>query len=189
MPPRFFKSSRDWHSWLTRHHSRDAELWIGIYKKTSGEGGITYAQALDEALCFGWIDGVRKTLDDRSYVIRFTPRKPRSKWSAVNVRHVKRLIADGRMQPAGLEAFERRDGKRAGYSFEERPNRLPPAYAKRFRGNQPAWEHFQSRPPGYKRTAIFWVVSAKKEETRQRRLETLIAYSEKGKAIPPLART
>lgn len=132
---------------------------------------------------------MRKSLDDTSYVIRFTPRKPRSKWSAVNVRHLKRLMAEGRVHPAGRDAFERRDGKRAGYSFEERPNALPPAYAKRFRSNQPAWTHFQSRPAGYKRTAIFWVVSAKREETRQRRLETLIAYSENGKPIPPLART
>jgi len=164
-------------------------LWLGIHKKASGKGGLTYAQALDEALCFGWIDGVRKSLDDTSYVIRFTPRKPRSKWSAVNIRHMKRLMAEARVHPAGLEAFERRAGDRAGYSFEERPKRLPPAYAKRFRANRPAWTYFQSRPPGYKRTAIFWVVSAKKEETRLRRLETLIVHSAKGKPIPPLART
>jgi uncharacterized protein YdeI (YjbR/CyaY-like superfamily) len=186
--PTFFRSAGEFRAWLARHHGSAAELWVGFHKKTSGRGGITYGEALDEALCVGWIDGVRKSLDATRYTIRFTPRKPRSGWSAVNIRHVNRLMAEGRMRPSGLDAFERRDPKRAGYSFEERPRRLPPALAKRFRADTHAWAFFQAQPPSYRRTALFWVLSAKKEETRERRLTTLIACSAKEARIPPLAR-
>jgi uncharacterized protein YdeI (YjbR/CyaY-like superfamily) len=184
--PSFFKSPAAFRTWLTRHHDGARELWLGFYKKTSGRAGITYPEALDEALCFGWIDGVRKSVDATRYTIRFTPRKSHSKWSAVNVRHVKRLSAEGRMRPAGLAAFERRGPKRAGYSFEERPQKLPPAYRKRFQARKRAWAFFQKQAPWYRRTSVFWVVSAKKEETRERRLAALIDYSAKRERIPML---
>src|SRR5262249_49080212 len=138
----------------------------------------------DEALCFGWIDGVRRNLDEMSYTIRFTPRKPRSIWSLINVKHVERLRKEGRMHAAGLEAFAKRDPKRTGiYAFENRPRELSPEYAKQFARNKAAWEFFQSQPPGYKRTVSFWVMDAKKEETRIRRLEQLIDSSAKGVRI------
>jgi uncharacterized protein YdeI (YjbR/CyaY-like superfamily) len=185
--PRHFASAAAFREWLMRHHARDAELWVGFYKKDSGRGGITYPEALDEALCYGWIDGVRKSVNATSYTIRFTPRKPRSNWSAVNVRHARRLIEAERMRPPGLAAFEAREGDKAGYSYEERPARLPPAYAKRFRAAKTAWTFFQAQPPGYRRTATFWVMDAKREATRERRLASLITYSSNGERIPLLA--
>jgi len=184
--PRFFKTAAAFRQWLARHHADTGELLVGFYKKDSGKGGITYPEALDEALCFGWIDGVRRSRDAESYTIRFTPRKARSNWSAVNVRHVKRLVAAGRMQPPGLAAYERREADKAGYSYEERPTRLSPALAKRFRAAKKAWAFFQAQPPGYRRTATFWVMSAKREDTRERRLTTVIQYSGEGKRIPLL---
>jgi len=187
MQPTFFKTATAFRRWLVRHHADTPELVIGFYKKGSGQGGITYPEALDEALCFGWIDGVRRGRDDVSYTIRFTPRKPRSRWSAVNVRHAKRLIEAGRMQPAGMAAFEKREGDRAGYSYEERPTTFAPAYAKQFRAAKGAWRFFQAQPPGYRRTATFWVMSAKREPTRARRLASLIACSARGERIPMLA--
>lgn len=187
MQPTFFKTPATFRRWLARHHGDTAELLVGFYKKESGKGGITYSEALDEALCFGWIDGVRRSRDEVSYTIRFTPRKPRSNWSAVNVRHVTRLIAAGRMQPPGMAAYERRTADKAGYSYEERPTRLSPTLAKRFRAARQAWTFFQAQPPGYRRTATFWVMSAKREETRERRLASLIEHSGKGKRIPLLA--
>jgi uncharacterized protein YdeI (YjbR/CyaY-like superfamily) len=182
----FFGSPSALRTWLLRSHNRARELWLGFHKKTSGKGGLTYAEALDEALCFGWIDGVRKGVDETTYAIRFTPRKPKSKWSAVNIHHATRLKAEGRMHPAGLAAFERRDPKRAGYSFEERPRTLPPRYAKPFKARKRAWAFFQEQAPSYRRTSVFWVVSAKKEETRERRLRALIDCSAKGERIPTL---
>jgi|SRR5689334_110191 len=181
MQPKFFTSPKQFRQWLERNHDRSAELLVGFHKKSVGKKSITYAEALDEALCFGWIDGVRKSFDETSYTIRFTPRKPRSIWSNVNVRHVERLQKEGRMQPAGLEAYERRDAKRTGiYSFENRPRELSRAYEKTFRQNKAAWKFFQEQPPGYKRLMVFRTMSAKKEETRLRRLKQLIESSEKG---------
>ncbi len=181
MRPKFFTSAEQFRQWLQENHESATELLVGFHKKSSARNSITYAEALDEALCFGWIDGVRKNLNETSYTIRFTPRKPTSIWSNVNVRHVERLQKEGRMQPPGLEAFERRDAKRTGiYSFENRPRQLSPAYEKTFRQNKAAWKFFQEQPAGYKKLMVFRTMSAKKEETRLRRLQQLIESSEQG---------
>jgi uncharacterized protein YdeI (YjbR/CyaY-like superfamily) len=184
MKPRFFTTPAQFRQWLERNHDRETELLVGFHKKASGLKSVTYNEALDEALCFGWIDGVRKNLNETSYTIRFTPRKPRSIWSNINVNHVERLIKEGRMHAAGLEVYARRDPKRTGiYSFENRPRELAPEYEKKFRANKPAWKFFEQQPPGYKRLLIFWVMSAKQETTRTRRLEQLITGSANGTRI------
>ena len=181
MKAKFFSSPGQFRQWLERNHDRATELLVGFHKKSSGKKSITYAEALDEALCFGWIDGVRRSLDETSYTIRFTPRKPRSIWSLVNVKHVERLQKERRMQPAGLEAYARRDPERTGiYSFENRPSELSAEYEKTFRENKAAWNFFQQQPPSYKKLMIFRTMEAKKEETRLRRLKQLIESSEKG---------
>ena len=184
MKPKFFSSPDEFRKWLEPNHDRESELLVGFHKKSSGKKSITYAEALDEALCFGWIDGVRKSLNETSYVQRFTPRKPKSIWSLINVRHVERLKKEGRMHPAGLEAYARRDPKRTGiYSFENEPHKLAPAYEKRFRENKNAWKFFEAQPPYYKKLMIFRIMSAKKEETRLRRLEQTIESSAQGKRV------
>lgn len=184
MQPKFFSSPEKFRQWLERNHDSTTELLLGFHKKSSGKKSITYAEALDEALCFGWIDGVRKNLNETSYTIRFTPRKPTSIWSNVNVKHVERLQKEGRMHAAGLEAYERRNPERTGiYSFENRPRELSPEYEKIFRLNKAAWKFFQEQPPGYKRLMVFRAMSAKKEETRLRRLQQLIESSEKGERM------
>ena len=166
------------------------ELWVGFYKKSSGKPSITWPEAVDQALCFGWIDGQRKGIDDVSYTIRFTPRKPRSIWSAVNVKRVGELTAQGLMHPAGLKAFENRTEEKSGvYAYEqETPAELDADYEQRFRANQTAWDFFQAQAAWYRRAAIWWVISAKKEETRLKRLATLIEDSERGRTVPPLTR-
>jgi len=186
--PRFFRSAAEFRTWLTRHHAGVRELWLGFYNARSDRRGITYREAVDEALCHGWIDGIRKSVDETRYVMRFTPRRPGSKWSAVNVRNVRRLMAEGRMRPAGQAAFDRRTGKRAGYSFEERPKRLGAAFEKHFRTDRRAWEFFKAQAPWYRRTATFWVMSAKQAETRERRFARLLRHSAQAERIPPLAR-
>jgi uncharacterized protein YdeI (YjbR/CyaY-like superfamily) len=184
MQPKFFTSAEKFRQWLERNHDRATELLIGFHKKSSGKKSITYAEALDEALCFGWIDGVRKNLNETSYTIRFTPRKRGSIWSNVNVKHVERLQIEARMHRAGLDAYGRRSPERTGiYSFENAPRELPPEYEKTFRQNKAAWKFFQEQPPGYKRLMVFRTVSAKKEETRLRRLKQLIESSEKGERM------
>lgn len=184
MQPKFFTSPEKFRQWLERNHDGATDLLVGFHKKSSHKKSITYAEALDEALCFGWIDGVRKNLNETSYTIRFTPRKPKSIWSNVNVNHVERLQKEGRMHRAGLEAYERRAPERTGiYSFENAPRELPPEYEKTFRQNKAAWKFFQEQPPGYKRLMVFRTVSAKKEETRLRRLKQLIESSEKGERM------
>jgi len=181
MTVRYFSSASSFHQWLEKNHDQVSELWVGFHKKHSGKKSITYPEALDEALCFGWIDGLRKTIDEDSYTIRFTPRKPKSNWSVVNTRRVNQLIELGRMKRSGLEAFDLRDSQRSGvYSFESTPRKLAAPYEKRFRAKKKAWEYFLQQPPGYRKTATFWVMSAKKEETRLRRLDRLIVDSEKG---------
>src|SRR5882672_2827331 len=153
------------------NHARARELWVGFFKKDSGKGGLTYAEALEEALCFGWIDGLKKRADEFSYTHRFTPRKPRSNWSRINMQHVKRLKKSGRMTPAGLKAYGARDLKKCGvYSFENAPRKLSAADEKQFRANKIAWDFFQQQPPGYRRLAIWRIVNAKKETTRAQRL-------------------
>lgn len=183
----FFKTPAEFRKWLHKNHPSETELWLAFYKKDSGRPSVTWPEAVDEALCYGWIDGVRKSVDDISYTIRFTPRKPGSIWSLVNIRRVNELTKLRRMMPAGLAAFETRDEERAKkYSYENRPRQLGDPYEKKFRANKKAWEFYQSQPAGYRRVSSFWVTSAKQEETRLRRLEQLIAYSAKGERLPQL---
>jgi uncharacterized protein YdeI (YjbR/CyaY-like superfamily) len=188
--PTFFAKPALFRAWLERHHEEKTELWVGFRKKGSGKPSITWPEAVDEALCFGWIDGIRKRLDDESYVIRFTPRTPRSHWSLVNVRRVGELTREGRMRPAGTRAFEERSESRTGLASYERTDEptLDTAHEKRFRAEPEAWRWFGSQAASYRKAAIHWVVSAKKEETRLKRLETLIADSKRGRTVPPLTR-
>lgn len=179
----------EWRAWLAENHARSTGVWLVGYKKAAGKPRVEYDEAVEEALCFGWIDGIRKSVDESSYANRFTPRKARSTWSKVNIEKVAKLTEQGLMMPAGLRAFGARDEANSGiYSFEQRPQELPPAYAERFQENGPAWAFFQSQPPGYRRTATHWVLSAKREETRLKRLATLIEDSANGRRIGLLAR-
>lgn len=188
--PKFFPAIADWRAWLEQHHADTEELWVGFYKRDSGRRSITWPESVDGALCFGWIDGVRHSIDDVSYKIRFTPRKPRSTWSAINIRRVKELDNLGMMHPAGVAAFGQRDGDRSAiYSYEQRKTaKLSPADEKQFKAHTRAWTYFQSQPPWYRRTSTYWVTSAKKKETRAKRLAILIDCSEKGRTIPQLTR-
>ncbi len=192
MPPKthFFATPSAWRAWLEEHHAESEELWVGLYKRDSGKPSITWPEAVDGALCFGWIDGLRKSVDTISYKIRFTPRKPRSIWSAINVKRAMELSSLGLMHPAGLAAFQKRDEKRSAiYAYEQRKDaKLPSAYEKQFRANKAAWKFFQAQAPWYRRTATYQVVSAKKEETRLKRLASLIEDSAHQRAIPALTR-
>lgn len=183
----YFKSAAAFRTWLEQHHATERELFVGFYKKASGRAGLTYAEAVDEALCFGWIDGVKRRVDQFSYQHRFTPRTAKSIWSRINIQHAERLIKTGRMTPAGRKASAARDPKRSEvYSFENAPRQLPPAGERRFRADRTAWDFFQRQPPGYRRVATFWVVSAKKTETQTRRLEQLIVDSRAGRRLKQL---
>ncbi len=190
MKPRFFQTPAQLRSWLETHHAESRELIIGFHKKGSGKPSITWSESVDEALCFGWIDGVRRSLDETSYVIRFTPRQTRSTWSAVNIAKMEGLLREGRARPAGREAFEARDEERSKiYSYEQRKTAaFDKASEKQFRADAAAWKFFQAQPPWYRRTATWWVISAKKEETRQKRLRTLIDRSARGEPIRELRR-
>lgn len=189
MKPFFFKSPPDFRAWLETRHLTCTELWVGFYKKSSAKPSITYPEAVDEALCFGWIDGIRKGVDTDAYTVRFTPRKPRSQWSAVNIKRAQELSHAGRMRPAGLEAFAGAKDQPRSYSYEQRLGAsFSPEQERQFRANATAWDFFQTRAPWYRRTATFWVVSAKKAETRQKRLDTLIRDSEACKPVKPLSR-
>ena len=182
-----FDSAADFRDWLEENHSTAAELCVCFFNRASGRGGITYLEALDEALCYGWIDGVRRRVDLASYSIRFSPRKPRSIWSLVNIRNAERLVASGRMRAAGLKAFKAREAKRTGvYSFERRPEKLPAALERVFRANKKAWAFWVMQPPGYRRIFTGWVISAVKDETRRRRLAGIIGASEGGRRLDPL---
>ncbi len=186
----FFPSLSEWRAWLEEHHAETQELWVGLYKRNSRRPSISWPEAVDGALCFGWIDGVRKSIDDISYKIRFTPRKPRSIWSAVNVKRATELSAMGLMHPAGLAAFQKRDEKRSKiYSYEQRKGaKLPTAYERKFRAREAAWKFFQAQAPWYRRTCSFWIISAKKEDTRLKRLAELMEHSEQQRTVPPLTR-
>ena len=182
MKPRFFAKAAAFRRWLEKNHDRESELWIGFHKP--GKAGMTYAEAVDQALCFGWIDGLVKSLDADSHVRRFTLRKKSSIWSAVNLRKFAALDAKNLVEKPGREAYERRDpAKTNRYSFENRPQTLPPPLEKKFRANRAAWKFFQAQPPSYHRTAIWWVVSAKRDETKLSRLLKLIAASAKGERL------
>jgi len=185
---RFFARAQDFRRWLELNHETVPELWVGYYKKSSGRGGMTYAQAVDEALCFGWIDGKVRSLDADSYANRYTPRRSGSTWSTVNVRRVGELRAEGRMHPAAIRAFELRAESRTGiYSYETRPDDLPEELAASFREHATAWKFFSRQAPSYRRAATWWVVSAKRHETRQRRLAAVIEKSAAGERIDPLS--
>ena len=187
---RFFRTPAEFRRWLGRHHASATELWIGFWKKDSGKTGMSYLEAVDEALCFGWIDGLVRGRDAESYMQRFTRRGPKSTWSAINLRKVEALKKSGRMAPAGLQMHANRDPKRANlYSFENRHVVLSPAFTKRFEAKKKAWDFFEAQPPGYRRLAAFWVLSAKQEETRERRFATLVADSGKGVRVASLAGT
>jgi uncharacterized protein YdeI (YjbR/CyaY-like superfamily) len=184
--PTFFKSAAAWRRWLEKNHDKATEKLVGFHKVGSGNSGITYKQALDAALCFGWIDGHRRG-GEATWQIRFTPRRPKSIWSAVNIRRIEELKAAGLMHAAGLAAYEGRDpARQKRYSFENRNAAFSPAEEHAFRADNKAWEYFSAMPPSYRRPATWWVISAKRDETRERRLKTLIADSAAGRKIKPL---
>ena len=186
----FFATPTEFRAWLQEHHATARVLWVGYFKKASGRPSNTWPESVDEALCYGWIDGLRKSIDDASYMIRFTPRKPDSNWSAVNMGRVAELTAQGRMQPAGVAAFaRRRDETSAIYSYEQREQAaLDEAEEQQMRANPAAWQFFQAQPRSYRQAAIRWVISAKKPETRRSRLARLIEDSAQGRTVPPLTR-
>ena len=182
--PVFFATPAKFRAWLKKHHASASELLVGFHRVGSGVPSLTWPESVDEALCFGWIDGVRKRRDEHSYTIRFTPRRKNSAWSAVNIRRVEALIAEGRMGEAGLAAYAARNDDRSRiYAYEQRSAELGEAYARVFRKNRPAWKFFEAQPPSYRKRACWWIESAKKEETRLKRLEKLIAVSAEGKRI------
>jgi uncharacterized protein YdeI (YjbR/CyaY-like superfamily) len=188
MKPTFFATPEEFRAWLEDNHERATELLVGFHKKGSGKPSITWPESVEQALCFGWIDGVRRSLGDESYTIRFTPRKPSSTWSRVNLEKVEELKRRGLMRQAALRAYEeRREAKTGIYSYEQREAaELPADYKERLRANPAAWEFWSSCPPSYRKAAVWWVVSAKKEETRVRRLARLIEDSQSGRTVPPL---
>jgi uncharacterized protein YdeI (YjbR/CyaY-like superfamily) len=184
MRPRYFRTAAEFRCWLSGHHCTDAELLVGFHKKASGLPGISYKEAVDEALCFGWIDGIKKRVDEARYTHRFTPRRAGSIWSVVNTKRVGELIAMKRMARPGLEVFENRDPEKTRlYSFENRPQALDPALERAFRKQAKAWSFFRSQPPGYQRLATFYVMSAKQQATRERRLAVLMKSSAEGKRL------
>lgn len=190
MTPTFFKRPADFRAWLERNHESASELLVGYYKRATGKPSITWPESVDEALCFGWIDGIRRSIDDECYSIRFTPRRPGSIWSQVNTRRMAELIKQKRVRPPGLKAFESRDAEKTRlYSFERETAVLPPDLEKTLRANKKAWQFLEAQPPGYKKIAMFFVVSAKRDETRKRRLDYLIKVSAKGMRLGPTGPT
>src|ERR1700686_2016402 len=184
MPPKFFKTPSAFRNWLAANHAKSKELWVGFYKKNSGKPSIDWSESVDEALCFGWIDGIRKRVDEESYMIRFTPRKPSSVWSAVNIANATKLIKQKRMQPAGLRAFAARKENRSGiYSYEQRSAELVEPYQAMFKRNKVAWKFFQSQPAWYRKQMNWRVISAKREETRIDRVDKLIEASAQGRRL------
>jgi uncharacterized protein YdeI (YjbR/CyaY-like superfamily) len=184
MKPKFFKTPADFRNWLEKNHDNDSELLVGFYKKNSGRPSITWPESVDQALCFGWIDGIRRTIDDVSYSIRFTPRRRGSVWSSINIKRVEELTKEGLMKPAGIQAFQARKENKSGiYSYEQRKAELDAPYEKKLRQNAAAWKFFQAQSPAYRKTVYWWIVSAKKEETRLQRLEKLIQLSAKSQKL------
>jgi uncharacterized protein YdeI (YjbR/CyaY-like superfamily) len=182
--PKFFATAAAFRRWLARNHDKATELLVGFYKKDSGRPSITWPESVDQALAFGWIDGVRKRIDDVSYTIRFTPRRRGSIWSAINIARVDELTKLGLMEPAGLRAFEQRTAAKSGiYAYENAPRTLSKEDEKKFRANRKAWTYFNAQAPSYQRVAIYWVMGAKREETRARRLALLIADSGEGRRL------
>ena len=187
MNPLFFPTQSHLRKWFEKNHNKAEELWVGYYKKSSGKLSITWQESVDEALCFGWIDSIRKSIDDESYTNRFTPRREGSTWSAVNTKRIKELIKLGLVKPSGLEVFNKRDKKKTNhYSFEQKEAKFPKEFEKKIKANKRAWNYFQKLPPYAKRLSTWWVISAKREETKIKRLEVLIRCSEEERKIPPL---
>jgi uncharacterized protein YdeI (YjbR/CyaY-like superfamily) len=189
MPPKptFFPTPADFSAWLEAHHDKLRELLVGFHKKDSGRPSITWPESVEVALCFGWIDGVRKSLGETSYTIRFTPRKPTSNWSSININFVRKLTKQGLMRPAGLKAFAARDEKKSAiYSYERKTGRFTREQEKQFRADKAAWEFFRSQAPWYQRVTTYWVISAKREETKRKRLSELIGHSQNRRRIPGL---
>ena len=187
MKPVFFRTPTEFREWLGKYHATKDELLVGFYKRDSGKPSLTWPESVDQALCFGWIDGVRRRIDGLSYTIRFTPRRRGSIWSSVNIKRARTLIAQGQMRPAGLTAYEaRRDNKSGIYSYEQRSVNLEEPYKELLKQNKTAWSHFQEQPPSYRKAASWWIVSAKKEGTRLKRLAKLTALSAEGKRLPHL---
>jgi uncharacterized protein YdeI (YjbR/CyaY-like superfamily) len=185
--PKFFKSAAEFRAWLIRNGEKETELWMGYWKKASGKGGLTYKDALDEALCLGWIDGLVRSIDEDRYMQRWTPRRKTSHWSLVNLRRMAELEAAGRMHPRGRAIYEARDPKKtARASYESAEKEFSPAQLKTLKANRKAYEHFMAQPPGYRRTIKHLVVSAKKEETRAKRLAKLIEWHSKGQRVPTM---
>jgi uncharacterized protein YdeI (YjbR/CyaY-like superfamily) len=186
----FFKDQKQFRKWLEKHHKKANELWVGFYKKETGKPSITWKESVDEALCFGWIDGIRKRIDGERYTIRFTPRNPKSNWSKINTERIIELKKLGLVKDEGWELFGIRDkAKSEEYSFEQRNNiKLPAVYQKNFKANKKAWNFFLLQSPWYRRTVTWWVVSAKQEVTRLRRFNQLISDSESSRTIPQLTR-
>ena len=189
MKPRFFATPGDFRHWLQQHHDSAAQLLVGFYKVTSGRPSMTWTESVDEALCFGWIDGVRRRLDEAAYSVRFTPRRPGSIWSAVNMRRVRALTAQGRMTAAGRAAFAARKPNRSGrYSYEQRPAELTEPYAGMLDAHAAARRFFASQAPSYRRAATWWILSTRREETRLKRAAQLIELSARGRLIPQFLR-
>ena len=185
LKPTFFTTPSDLRKWFEKYHATEQELLVGFYKKHSGKPSITWPQSVYEALCFGWIDGIRRSIDEVSYTIRFTARRKRSTWSAVNIKRARELTKQGLMMPAGLKAFEAREENRSGiYSYEQRSAELPDPYRRLLKKNKAAWNLFEAQTPSYRKTANWWVLSAKKQETRLKRLNKLIDYLALGQTIP-----
>ena len=182
----YFASAIELRKWFEKNHKKEQELWVGYYKKGSVKPSLTWSESVDEALCFGWIDGIRKSVDPERYMIRFTPRRPGSIWSKINIKKVEELKKLGRMMPAGIDAYKKLDARKTRvYSFE-RGSQLSPEFEKQFRKNKNAWKYFESRPSYYRKVCIHWVMSAKQKETRLRRLNNLISDSSFGKIIGPM---
>jgi len=190
MPPRltFFPTPADFRIWLEAHHDKLREQLVGFHKKSSGKPSMTWPESVEVALCFGWIDGVRKSIDETSYTIRFTPRKPTSNWSSININLARKLTKQGLMHPAGLQAFAARSEKKSGiYSYEQRRSaRFTRDQEKQFRASQLAWEFFRSQAPWYQRVCTWWIINAKKEETKLKRLSVLIDHSRNRRTLPRL---
>ena len=184
MEPIFFSKQSDFRKWLADNHLKETELYVGFYKVNSGKPSMTWSQSVDEALCFGWIDGVRKSIANDSYCNRFTPRRPTSNWSTINIKKVKELTEQGLMQPAGLEAYnKRKEEKSSIYSFESDTKELPDDFMSKFKANKQAWDFFSTQAPSYQKTIIHWIISAKQEKTRIARLDKTITESEKLKRL------
>ncbi len=180
----FFETSTEFRGWLEANAAQAAEVWVGYWKKASGRSGMAYVESVDEALCFGWIDGLTRSIDQDRYATRFTPRRSRSNWSGANIRRVGELLAEGRMTPAGLDAFEaRREPAPGEYTYDTRPPDLPEPYASRFRRNTAAWRFYAEQRASYRKAMAWWVVSAKREQTRLSRLDALIAELAAGRIV------